>query len=249
VHQASLAPGFVQCNIEPPGPKHPNEFVVVYEFLDRTALSNWLTSTDRTSRIGTEPELFAGLPREQILATRTSDQQAVTAVSSFRLRHGTPGTDFDAAFENLVREVETFEGFVQCQLLPAEEGLQEETIVVFSFESRRLLDTWLESAERERAMAQIDPLLERDRTTNVVGGFAGWFGEPGDSPVRTWKQAALVLGALYPTALFVGFVRDLILPDLPVLIATLIGNAGGVAILSWLLMPPLTRRLAGWLRR
>lgn len=222
--------------------------MVVYEFSDHASLTNWLTSDERTSRIGIQPELFVGQPREQILATRSRAQQVVTAVSSFRLRpHVEP--QFDAAFEQLLSAVEGFEGFRQCEMFPAEPGLQDETVVVFSFENRGLLDNWLASDERKLAMASIDPLLEAERTTNVIGGFAGWFGNSADSPVRTWKQAALVLGALYPTALAVGFVRDLILPDLSTPIATLIGNAGGVAILSWLIMPPLTARFADWLRR
>lgn len=92
-------------------------------------------------------------------------------------------------------------------------------------------------------------LVEGDRTVNVVGGFAGWFSGPTGAAPKRWKQAALVLLALYPTALVVGIVRDAIAPDLPVLLAVFIGNVGGVAILSWILMPALTRRFDAWLRR
>lgn len=249
VQEASLRQGFVQCDVQPPGPQHPDEWVVVYEFTDQATLSAWLESPTRTDRIGAEKELFAGVAREQILATRTQSQQGVTAVSSFRLRPDAAGATFDAAYAQLRRAVESFDGSIQCELFAAEPGLQDETIVVFSFDNRTLLDRWLNSPERIEAMAKIDPLLLADRTTNVIGGFAGWFANPSGSRVRTWKQAALVLVALYPTALAVGFVRDLFLPDLAGPVATFISNAVGVAILSWLVMPPLTRRFADWLRR
>lgn len=247
VHRASLADGFMKCDLQRPGPQHPDEWVVVYEFVDHEALRSWLTSTERTSRIGAEAELFAGEPREQILAMGGSAEHPVTAVSSFRLNTDVSGSELEPIFAELRAAVETFDGFLRHELFPPEPGLQEETVVVFSFENRALLDVWLQSAEREHAMSKIDPLLDV-RTTNVIGGFAGWFHNPSHTPVRTWKQAALVLAALYPTALVVGFLRDLVLPDLAGPIATLIGNALGVAILSWLVMPPLTRRFADWLR-
>lgn len=248
VYQASLSPGYVDSDIQPPGPQHPGEWVVVYEFVNHDALRGWLDSDARQSRIDKQPELFMSQPREQVLATRPRGQQPVTAVSSFRLRSDAKG-EFDDAFARLLATVETFDGFVQCEMFPAESGLQEDAIVVFSFENRALLDRWLHSSERAAEMTRIDQLLDADRTTNVMGGFAGWFGNPADAPVRTWKQAFLVLVALYPTALAVGFLRDLLLPDLSTPVATLIGNALGVAILSWLVMPPLTRRCSEWLRR
>lgn len=249
VHYASLAPGYVESEIQPPGPQHPDEWVVVYEFIDHGALTDWLESDARQSRIGKQPQLFAGEPREQVLATQPRVKQPVTAVSSFRLKSDVDDDEFDQAFATVSAALHAFPGSVQCELFRAQPGLQDDTIVVFSFENRAALDRWLNSDERLEALSAIDPFMETDRTINVIGGFAGWFGNPADAPVRTWKQAVLILGALYPTALAVGFVRDLIFDDLSVPVATLIGNAGGVAILSWLVMPPLTRRFTDWLRR
>ena len=84
---------------------------------------------------------------------------------------------------------------------------------------------------------------------NVVGGFGGWF-SLGPRPVKTWKQAAGVLPALYPTVLVLNELFDWLLPeDVPYLLAVLVGNIAGVTVLSWILMPRLTSWLDGWLRR
>jgi antibiotic biosynthesis monooxygenase (ABM) superfamily enzyme len=120
------------------------------------------------------------------------------------------------------------------------EGVQEDAVNVVAFIARRHLDAWLASQRRRALLAEIEPHLAQDRVTNVVGGFGGWFPGEGPHEVRRWKQAALVLLALYPTAL---------LPDLSLVPAVFLANAAGVAILSWLLMPWLTRTLDGWLRR
>ncbi len=256
---ASKHDGFVRSDIQPPRPQHPDEWVVVYEFASRELLSAWLRSPDRSEMVDAEPDLFIGAPREQVLATRNMDE-SVQAVASFRLRKidtdaprgvldaSSVEDAFVAEYERLVDVVSAFPGFLRIELFPAVSGVQDETVVVFSFENRVRLDSWLESDERADALRRLEPLFESDRTLNVVGGFAGWFGNPADRPVRTWKQATLILLALYPTALAVGFVRDLVLPDLPGPVATLVGNAGGVLVLSWWLMPLLTARFAAWLR-
>ena len=252
---ARRAPGFAGGEVQPPGAQHPGEWVVVYEFESRRALTDWLASAERAAIRVDEHDVFVGPAREQIIAAG-GHTRSVTGVSSFRLR--TPDEDaaetsldpeFGRAYDELLEAIRPFPGFISCDLFPAEPGVQDEAIVVFSFESRAELDDWFASQERARVLARIEPLLDDSPTTNVVGGFAGWFAPVGGRAVPTWKQAALVLLALYPTALVIGALRDAVLPDLPGPVATLIGNAGGVLVLSWFLMPVLTRRFASWLRR
>lgn len=108
------------------------------------------------------------------------------------------------------------------ELFSAEPGVQDDTIVVFSFATRADLDAWFDSPLRTAALDRMEPTLAGERTINVVGGFAGWFTSQADRPAPIWKQAVLVLSALYPVAL---------------------------AMLSWLVMPPLTRRVRDWLSR
>ena len=79
--------------------------------------------------------------------------------------------------------------------------------------------------------------------------FAGWFGTAGTSPVKRWKQAALVLLALYPTSLLLTKVRGWVLPDVHWVFGVLFANVLGIIALTWVLMPFLTSRLARWLER
>ena len=51
------------------------------------------------------------------------------------------------------------------------------------------------------------------------------------------------------TALALTLVRRWLLPDVGLVLGVLLGNVFGVIILSWVLMPVLTRWLDGWLRR
>ena len=58
-----------------------------------------------------------------------------------------------------------------------------------------------------------------------------------------------VLLALFPVSLLITVVRSEVAPDMNMVLAVLVGNILGVAALSFLLMPLVTRWLAPWLSR
>ena len=98
-------------------------------------------------------------------------------------------------------------------------------------------------------LEEIDPYIVGDRTVNVVGGFAGWFGQTGMAHVKTWKQAAIVFLAIFPTRSCSQRCGCGCSPTRHWIVGVIIGNVLGVIILSWLMMPFLTRIFTGWLRK
>lgn len=191
--------------------------------------------------------LLASEAREQVIAL-ADESMSVTAVASFRLRPGTE-VEFRGRYRELRNLLEGFDGFIRTELVEPVPDTQDDTAIVFSFTDRHALDRWLGSVERREILEAIDPLLDGGRTVNVIGGFAGWFSTSDTTAPKRWKQAALVLLALFPTALVLTVIREAVLPDLPMPLAVFIGNLVGVVILSWILMPALTRRFDSWLSR
>lgn len=246
IERASKAEGFLRGDIQASEPHRLDDWIVVYEFASATTLASWLESKERAERVAQESELFEGTARQQILAM-PCPATSVTAVSSFPVRLGEEAR-FRAHYQRLTSIVSRFDGFIRSELIPAVSEVQHESIVVFSFRSRATLDTWLRAKERNAILAEMRPLLTGDNTMNVVAGFGGWFNPPNRSP-KIWKQAALVLLALYPTSLLLSWLRGVALPGLSFAVAVLVVNIVGVSLLSWILMPPLTQRFNRWLRR
>lgn len=243
---ASAAPGHVRSDVEPPGPAHPDEWTIVYRFADIGHLRAWLESPERAALIAEGADLIVGPAREQVLALPTD---TVTAVSSVRVRPEHQET-YRELHEEMLTVISTFPGFRRSEVVEPVPGIQDDTVVLFAFDERPQLDAWLASDERRRIVERMAPLVEGDRVVNVLGGFAGWFGTDGASAeVRRWKQAATVLLALAPTTVVVNLARVAVLPDLPLVPAVLLGNLVTVPILTWGIMPQLTRVLDGWLRR
>lgn len=240
-------PGHLGSDLQPPGPQHPDEWVIVYQFADQERLDGWLKSNVRAELLAEGATLTDGPARVQRVAMGVGDEP-VTAVASFRVRPDRREA-FDVSYQDLIEEIRTFDGFLRAQLFPPVPGVQDETVIVFSFDSRKHLDTWLDSDERNEILARLDQHLDGERMVNVVGGFGGWF-DMGPSTVKTWKQAAVVLLALYPTVLLLNEIWGRLLPEsTPYLLSVLIGLVSGVAILSWVIMPRLTVLLSGWLKR
>jgi antibiotic biosynthesis monooxygenase (ABM) superfamily enzyme len=85
-----------------------------------------------------------------------------------------------------------------------------------------------------------------------VEGWEGWFVEPGyapPAPPQKWKMAAITLVALYP--IVYGLVRGLrpITEDWPLAAGLLLTIGLSVPLMTWIVMPALTKRLGPWLRR
>ncbi len=247
VAAAREQPGHVRADIQPPNDVHPGEWVILYQFSTAELLDDWLTSDVRRSIIAEGDHLVDGPHREQIVALAQAPEP-VTAVASFRVK---PGNEhrYRELHTRLVERLGAFPGFLRSELFVPVEGVQDETVVVFAFDSRAHLDRWLDSDERRAMLAEIEPYLDGERTINVVGGFAGWFELPGATAVKRWKQASIVLLALFPTTLVLTQLRQWLLPDVHWVVGVLFGNVLGVAALTWLLMPRLTRWFSGWLRR
>jgi antibiotic biosynthesis monooxygenase (ABM) superfamily enzyme len=247
VAAARRAPGHIHSDIQPPTDVHPGEWVILYQFADAESLHAWLTCEERDELVAEGRDLVTGGIREQVVAL-AHQPEPVTAVASFYVKPGS-GTQYAELYNRLVSALMTFPGFIRSELFPPIPGIQEDTVVLLSFDTREHLDGWLDSRERERLLEEIDPYIEGGRTLNVVGGFAGWFGRPGMAEVKTWKQATIVLLAIIPISLLVTAVRRWLLPDVNWWTAVIVGNVVGVALLSWVAMPFLTRVFERWLRR
>lgn len=240
--------GYVGSEAQPPNEAHPDEWMIVYRFATAEQLDAWMTSPERQALLAEGDRLLQGPVREQRLVQIEPSSEAVTAVMSQRVRPDA-WDEFRRAHAEITLVMRDFDGFLRSDLAEPVQGVQDDHVIVFSFDSRRNLDRWLGSEERQDVLALVEPLIEGERTLNVVGGFAGWFQDDGATEPPRWKQAVAVLIALFPTTLLLGFLQRAFAPGSPWIAALFVSNVVGIAILTWLLMPLMTRLLARWLRR
>lgn len=242
---AATFPGHVGSELQPPGVAHPEDWVTVYRFDSQANLDRWLESPERASMMRSGDRLTAGATREQRVARAA---EAVTAVMSQRILPADLA-GFRKAEAEIGAAMARFPGFISLEHSPPVSGVQDDYVVSFTFASRADLDRWLESNSRRHVLRLVEPFIDGERTLNVIGGFGGWFVAEKEQAPKRWKQATAVLIALYPTTLTLSLLQQRFFADVPWVPALFVSNVLGIAALTWLLMPRLTRFLSGWLER
>ena len=80
-------------------------------------------------------------------------------------------------------------------------------------------------------------------------GLEYWFRDPGmpDVAPPVWKQALLTWVGLYPTVLAIGYTVGLLVASWSLPVRSLVTTPLTVALMTWVVMPPVTRMFRGWL--
>lgn len=95
--------------------------------------------------------------------------------------------------------------------------------------------------------AKCAPLTESSAWTyRELQGLEAWFRSPGGPPPR-WKMAVATLLGVYPTALVVSSTVGDAVHGWPLAARSLLIAAAMVALLTWVVMPLVTRMLHSWL--
>lgn len=245
---AGTFPGHLGSELQPPSDAHPGEWVTVYRFGTQDELDRWLGSDERAALMRQGEALTDGPTREQRVSRVSQTSEVVTAVMSQRIRPENVAR-FREAEANIAGTMGRFPGFLSFEHSPPVSGVQDDYVISFSFTSRLDLDRWLESESRQEVLALVEPFVEGERTLSVIGGFGGWFVAENEQPPRQWKQAVSVLIALFPTTVLLSLVQLEWFADVPWVPALFVSNVLGIAALTWLLMPRLTKWLQPWLER
>lgn len=159
------------------------------------------------------------------------------------------------AYESLVgamfADVRHFPGYVSAELIPpAEPGGEYQIIQRFTRQAD--LERWQASSVRAEWMARLAAVAEGDPEYRLLHGLDAWFGPalvPAQRMPRRWKMTLLSWCGIFPTvAALLAFVAPW-LEGLPFLLRTAVVTVLVAVLMSYVIMPRLTRLAADWLRR
>lgn len=118
-----------------------------------------------------------------------------------------------------------------------------------------ILRTFADAAERDAFYAsplyadwleRVAPLTIGDCARRELTGLEAWFRGTNALPPR-WKMATATLIGVYPTSLLLSLTVAKGTGDWPFLLRNLAFAAAMVGVLTWLVMPAVTRVLRDWL--
>ena len=185
-------------------------------------------------------------PAERLPAL-TRDE-SVTVVVARRVRPGA-----EAAFEQWASEASQaaaiFPGHLGAALQRPNAADGADYVLLFRFASLADLRRWEASDERRHYLALAEPLTEGDPTVRLLTGIEGWLvPPPGATGAPPRYKMALVTGAaIFPLVVVLNALSAALLQGTPPLFRTLLTIAVVVLLMTYVVMPWLSRLLRGWL--
>jgi uncharacterized protein len=177
----------------------------------------------------------------------SADLSAV--VFTFRAR---PGLEQDIGrwVRRVVGAARQYEGNIAATVIGSDEAGEYRVLHLFRDQAAR--DSWLGSAQRAELLRAAEPFLERPPAVQRTG-LETWFSPPSDGravvPPPRWKMWVTSVLAIYPLVLiFLAWVSPQI-NGWPLAVKAAVFPLVLLSLMTYLVMPTVTRLLRPWLVR
>jgi uncharacterized protein len=177
------------------------------------------------------------------------DAPVTTAVT----RRVKPGHEraYEEVLEGILAAASRFPGHRGVEVFrPPQGAAGGEYRTVYRFDNPEHLRAWLDSDERAAWLERAEPHLAGPLRTSFVTGLETWFtlpGQPGLPPPPPYKMALLTWITIFPLITGIVKITGPLLEDLPLAARLGITTALTVPLMTWVVMPRVTRLLRGWL--
>ncbi|MBE9045785.1 antibiotic biosynthesis monooxygenase [Pleurocapsales cyanobacterium LEGE 10410] len=181
--------------------------------------------------------------------TRASDKQQVTAVICHLVKPGQ-----ERKYEQWLHEVsavaQQFEGHSGVSFIRPTDPANPEYAIVLKFDCYKNLQNWLDSPVRRRWIDKAKPFVQQDQRIQVLTGLETWFtvpGKRGQPPPKRYKMSILTTLAVFLVSQPLSQILGPLLQFIPSLLRALILTFLTVLLLTYVIMPRVTRLFYRWL--
>lgn len=171
---------------------------------------------------------------------------AIHVAITRRVRPGCEG-QFEQALREFLRDSLSETGVLGVHMLtpaPGDGGREYGILRTFANEAER--DAFYASPRYAAWLDRVDPLVDGDCARRELTGLEAWFRGTNGMPPR-WKMALATLCGVYPTSVLLSLTVAELVHDWPLLLRSLVIAASMVGLLTWVVMPNVTRVLRPWL--
>ena len=175
----------------------------------------------------------------------------VTAVITHRVR---PGHEkgYEEWLKGIAAHARRFDGYLGSHILRPQPGVTSDYVIVLQYDTCKHLETWMQSEIRKGWAERMKPLICEPESIQVLTGLEAWFqlpGQPSHSSPKRYKQGILVWIGVASIALLVSPHVAALLSSWPWILRVLVNTGITVLLLTYGVMPFLTRRFQDWLFR
>jgi uncharacterized protein len=157
---------------------------------------------------------------------------------------------YESFLEGIIAAASRFPGHLGVEVFRPQSASTGDYRVVYRFDTGEHLRAWLDSDERARWLERAEPHVIGPMRTRFLTGLESWFtlpDRPGTPPPPPYKMAVLTWITIFPLITVVVLALDPLLEQLTLIPRLAVTTAATVPIMTWLVMPRMTRLFHRWL--
>jgi antibiotic biosynthesis monooxygenase (ABM) superfamily enzyme len=178
----------------------------------------------------------------------TGDHPITTTVTR-RVRPGHEAA-YEEFLEGIIAAASRYPGHLGVEVFKPQDATAGDYRTVYRFDTAEHLHAWLDSEEHAAWLERAEPHVIGPMRTRFVTGLESWFtlpGRPGTPPPPPYKMALLTWITIFPLITAIVLATGPLLDGVPVVPKLGITTAIAVPLMTWVVMPRVTRLLRGWL--
>jgi uncharacterized protein len=157
--------------------------------------------------------------------------------------------EFERVLADLTQAAEAFNGHLGANIFRPTDHANPEYRIVFKFDRMSNLRQWEESAIRRRLLQRAKQLTVGEGKWHTLTGLETWFTlatQQAIVPPPRYKMLIVTCLAAFPTLNLINFLLQP-LPPMPPLLRGFIGMVLLLSLMTYGVMPRMTKLFAGWL--
>jgi antibiotic biosynthesis monooxygenase (ABM) superfamily enzyme len=190
---------------------------------------------------------------EEFIAGRNptpKDDPPVTTVVIRRAKQGRK-QEFEEWLSGILAAASQAPGYLGSEVFRHSDNEEDDDYrVIVRFDHASNLHAWENSEERHRWLRKVEPLAHEEKGRHVLTGLETWFTlptKPGEPSPPRYKMAIVTWLAVFPVVVIIFAMFGQWLNLLPTLVRALVFTAVMVTLMTYVIMPRMTRLFSFWL--
>ena len=178
-------------------------------------------------------------------------QNQFTVVVSHFIKEGKE-IAFEEALKQVIQKAINYDGYEGIQIIRPNTRVNNEYILLIRFDTEENYQIWAESAPRNEWFKELKEYIYKESEIKYEEGLEFWFSLPevtGTKPPTKWKMAILTWVVIYPSVFLLSTVAGIYLDFLPLALRMLFVSMTLVSLMTYLIMPKITKTFAFWIFR
>jgi uncharacterized protein len=157
---------------------------------------------------------------------------------------------YEKFLDGIIAAASRYPGHLGVEVFRPDSGSGGEYRTVYRFDSAEHLHAWLDSDEHAAWLERAEPHVIGPLHTEFLTGLETWFtlpGRPGTPAPPPYKMTLVTWITIFPLITGIVVVLGPLLEGLPLTLRLGVTTAVTVTLMTWVVMPRMTRLLSGWL--